>query len=131
MLWVDTNIIVRILTDDDARQRKIAAALFASERIWIGKTVILETEWVLRSVYKFEPAIIREALARVLRLPNVVLEDDVAMLRAVALMEHGIDFADAMHVSGRPSGSPFVSFDRAFVRRAKRAGVADVAELGA
>ncbi len=53
MTAVDTNIVVRLLTGDDARQAAQAAALFRSEDIWLSKSVILETEWVLRSSVPF------------------------------------------------------------------------------
>ena len=48
---------------------------------------------------------------------------------ALSLAAQGIDFADALHLSSRPPGSNFVSFDRAFVRRAKRTGAVGVAEI--
>ena len=53
MIAVDTNILVRYLTNDDAEQAQLAIDLLnGSEHIWLPKTVLLETEWVLRSVNK-------------------------------------------------------------------------------
>jgi predicted nucleic-acid-binding protein len=52
MIAVDTNILVRYLTNDDPQQARISANLLNSkEQIWLPKTVLLETEWVLRAVY--------------------------------------------------------------------------------
>jgi len=45
---------------------------------------------------------------------------------ALALTAQGIDLADALHLTSRPAGAVFVSFDRSFVRRAKRASVPGV-----
>jgi predicted nucleic-acid-binding protein len=59
MVAVDTNILVRLLTGDDPKQAAAARSLFASEQIWIAKTVLLETGWVLRSLYGFEESAIR------------------------------------------------------------------------
>ena len=45
---IDTNIIVRLLTGDDASQCQQARHIFESHEVFIPDTVILETEWVLR-----------------------------------------------------------------------------------
>ena len=74
MLAVDTNLIVRLLTHDDAAQARRAAALFAREQIYISRTVLLESEWVLRFSYELPAGVILLALRRLVGLPNVVLE---------------------------------------------------------
>ena len=129
MTAVDTNVVVRLLTGDDRKQAAAARALFAAEPIWIAKTVLLETGWVLRSLYGFDTGAIRDALTRLLGLENVRVEDAAAVAAALALTQSGIDLADAMHLSSRPAGARFVSFDRAFVARAKKAGTGGVARL--
>ena len=126
MTAVDTNVLVRLLTGDDLGQAAAARALFASETIWIAKTVLLETGWVLRSLYGFEEDAIRDALKKLLGLRNVHAEDELSVAAALALTAKGIEFADAMHLSSRPAGARFVSFDKTFVRRAKRVGVPDI-----
>src|SRR5882762_8735435 len=122
MVAVDTNVVVRLLTGDDAKQSAAARSLFKAEQIWIAKTVLLETGWVLRSLYGFEELAIREAFTKLLGLKNVEVEDEPAVAAALALTGQGIELADAMHLSSRPMGALFVSFDQSFVRRAKRAG---------
>lgn len=129
MIAVDTNVIVRLLTADDATQTREAQLLFAAESIWIAKTVLLETAWVLRSFYKFEHAAILNGFTRLLGLENVQTEDEPSVAAALALAAHGIDFADALHVSSRPAGAALVSFDRSLVRRAQRAGAAEVTDV--
>lgn len=126
MIAVDTNVVVRLLTQDDPRQAAAAKSLFAGGPIWIAKTVLLETGWVLRSLYGYDERAIRDALTRLLGLKNVHTEDKPSMAAALALTERGIELADAMHLSGRPPGSVFVSFDKSFVRRARRAGATEV-----
>jgi len=126
MTAVDTNVLVRLLTGDEPRQAAAARALFAAEPIWIAKTVLLETAWVLRSLYGFEESAIRDAFTKLLGLKNVHIEDEPSVAAALALTMHGIELADAMHVSSRPPGARFVSFDKAFVQRARRAGAAGV-----
>lgn len=48
MLAVDTDLVVRLLTNDEPAQAKRAAAAFAANEIYIAKSVLLETEWMLR-----------------------------------------------------------------------------------
>jgi predicted nucleic-acid-binding protein len=126
MTAVDTNVVVRLLTGDDPKQAAAARSLFASEPIWIAKTVLLETGWVLRSLYAFEESAIRDAFIKLLGLKNVHTEDEPSVAAALVLTVHGIELADALHLSSKPPGAAYVSFDKSFVRRAKRAGVAEV-----
>jgi predicted nucleic-acid-binding protein len=131
MIAVDTNVVVRLLTGDDPKQAAAAKSLFAAGPIWIAKTVLLETNWVLRSLYGFDESAIRDAFTKLLGLMNVHAEDMPAMTVALAMTAHGIELADAMHLSSRPPGVPFVSFDRSDIRRATRAGAAQVSGLPA
>ena len=126
MIAVDTNVVVRLLTGDDPRQADRARALFSTELIWLSKTVLLEAEWVLRSLYGFDDASIRETFLKLIGLRNVHVEAQASLRQALDLWSHGVDFADALHLCSRPSGATFASFDRALVRRATRAGVPGV-----
>ena len=126
MTAVDTNVLVRLLTHDDPKQAAAAKSLFASQPIWIAKTVLLETGWVLRSLYGFEESAVRDAFIKLLGLKNVHAEDEPSIAAALALMVEGIELADAIHLSSKPPGAIFVSFDQSFVRRARRAGIAEV-----
>ncbi|MSV27631.1 MAG: type II toxin-antitoxin system VapC family toxin [Bryobacterales bacterium] len=128
MTAVDTNVVVRLLTGDDPKEAAAARSLFASGPIWIAKTVLLETGWVLRSLYGYDENTVHDALARLLGLTNVYTEDEPSAANALALMVQGIELADAMHLSSRPAGAVFVSFDRSFVRRATRAGIGKVSD---
>jgi len=129
MTAVDTNVVVRLLTEDDPKQAAAARSLFAAGPIWIAKTVLLEAGWVLRRLYGFEESAIRDAFSRLLGLENVHAEDESSAAAALALTAHGIEFADAMHLSSRPPGSTFVSFDKSFVRDARRAGASKVSSV--
>ena len=124
---VDTNIVVRLLVADDPTQFELAQATFAVGPIWIAKTVLLETAWVLSTAYDFEDAMVCAAFMNLFGLPNVVVEDLDAILDALDLITQGIQIADAIHLTSRPLGATFLSFDKALVRRAQRAGVPLVA----
>ena len=129
MVAADTNVLVRLLTADNREQAAAARSLFAAEAIWIAKTVLLETSWVLRSSYGFDQGAISGAFTKLLGLPNVHVEDEPCIAAALALTAHGVELADAIHLGSRPPEALFVSFDRAFIRRAKRAGARKISGI--
>jgi predicted nucleic-acid-binding protein len=129
MLAVDTNVVVRFLANDDPRQSPLTRDLFLTQSIWIAKTVLLETDWVLRNSYGMDSAAVRFALMRLLTLPLVSVEDEAAVRKALLLGDQGLDFADALHLASRPAGVRFVTFDRALIRRAKRLGESAITDL--
>lgn len=119
MIAVDTNVIVRLLTGDDARQPARARELFESETIWLAKTVVLETEWVLRRLHGFSGREVGEALAALIALPAVRCEDETAVVEALRCRENGMDFADALHLASAGTAERFVTFDADFAGRAR------------
>lgn len=119
MIGVDTNIIVRLLTGDDETQFQKARHIFSTEQLFIADTVLLETEWVLRFAYKFKPDEIRQALTKLLGLANVHVNNPENLYKVLRLYDKGLDFADAMHLVANNRYDTFLTFDKAFLRRAK------------
>ena len=130
MTAVDTNVLVRLLTEDDREQAAAARSLFEKASIWIAKTVLLETAWVLRSYTDLTRASFVRRSSNYLA-STMSTEDEPSVAAALAFTAQGVDLADALHLSSRPSGVRFVSFDRSLVRRAKFAGAAEVSGLPA
>ena len=122
MLAVDTNVLVRLITQDDAAQVTRAARLFQREQIWIAKTVLLETEWVLRYVYGFTPQDITDALQGLAGLSAVHLEDPVAVNQALSWLDAGVDFADGLHLASCGEATRFASFDARLMKSAAKLG---------
>jgi predicted nucleic acid-binding protein len=120
MLAIDTNIIVRYLTGDHPRQSARAKALIDREDVFVCTTVLLETEWVLRSVYGYRPAQVAKALRAFAGLPHATVEDAGLAAQALDWMEGGMDFADALHLSKAQDCDAFVSFDQRFARAANQ-----------
>ncbi len=88
---LDTNLLVRLLTNDDPQQaRRVADLIDASSACFVPITVVLELEWVLRGADQLS----RETIGR------------------------GLDFAGALHLLRSEGCAALVSFDRAFVRTA-------------
>ncbi len=61
MISLDTNVVVRVLVDDDHAQATRAMKRLRSDNAWVSRTVLLETEWVLRHAYRLDAAKIRKA----------------------------------------------------------------------
>ncbi len=121
VIAVDTNIVVRLLTGDDPAQLERARRLFETDMIFLPKTVVLETEWVLRSLYGLASRNIVHALSALVALPQVRCEDSAAILSALELVRQNLDFADALHLASSSGAEKFATFDRSLVRRAKAA----------
>lgn len=119
MIAVDTNLIVRIVTNDDHDQVRRAVALFERERIFIAKTVLLEVEWVLRFSYQLARDVIAHALRKVIGLTNVEVENPDVVSIALDWHEQGLDFADALHLASSSRAERFATFDK---KMAKLAG---------
>jgi predicted nucleic acid-binding protein len=129
MRAVDTNVLVRYLTNDDPDQSARAGRLVTGEAVFVPLTVLLETEWVLRSVYGFAPGDVINALRGFAGLPTVALENPATAARALEWAERGMDFADALHLASAQPHDGFVSFDKALARAARRAGALPVTAL--
>lgn len=126
MLAVDTNVIVRYLTNDHPQQSPRARKLVDGQDVWVATTVLLETEWVLRSVYRFTPVQIAAALRQFAGLPRVTLENPALAAQALDWVELGLDFADALHLGASGRCEAFATFDTDFIKAAKKARAGNV-----
>lgn len=115
---IDTNVVVRFLVADDKDQAKAARAVIEAGEIFIARTVLLESEWVLRSGYDFAPLHISTALRGLAGLPGVTVEEPAVLARALEWMESGMDFADALHLAKAEGCTAFLSFDRKLAKAA-------------
>lgn len=119
MVAVDTNVVVRLLTQDDEQQYNDSLKLFQEQDIFMPDTVILETEWVLRFAYNFKPDEICKAFRNLFGLPNVQLTNGNLMAQVLQWHEHGLDFADALHLAQCQECAEIYTFDSKFVKKAK------------
>lgn len=119
MIAVDTNVVVRLLTEDDKQQYERSLKLFQQPDVFIPDTVILETEWVLRCAYQFQPSDICAAFRRLLGLPNVQVTNGVLVAQVLQWHEDGLDFADAFHLAHSRNCRVVYTFDQKFVRKTK------------
>jgi len=99
-MGLDTNVLVRYLTQDDAKQaavaaREIEAAAERGDRLHIHPLVLCELVWVLDAAYGFPKADILRALERILRTAQFEFADKDVLWQALADYRGGRgDFAD-------------------------------------
>lgn len=118
MIAVDTNVLVRLLVQDDEVQAAKAEQLFNDNQIFIADTVLLETEWVLRFAYKLSADDIHLGLSQLLGLDNVVVRDQEAIQKALNWFHTGLDFADAWHLAQSQQCKGFATFDVKLIKKA-------------
>ena len=120
MAALDTNILVRWLTNDDANQCAIVARLFDAaiskgERLFVTDTVMLELEWVLRTKYHFDRQKVTVALNALLDATELVFQTEPALEKALWLFKQTgpRDFADCLHIAlvSHSGQGPLLTFD--------------------
>lgn len=118
-IGIDTNIVVRAIVKDEEQQAKISLSILQFVETYICHTVILETVWVLESVYKLSKADIVRGLKLVFGLPKVSLEDSSAIALTLKWYDSGLDFGDALHLATTQRYKTFCTFDKALIKKAQ------------
>ena len=121
MIALDTNILVRLVLQDDESQARAAERLVVRARremtpIWISDVVLCELVWVLTRRAGLARGDIANAIDQLLRTELIVVNDPGVADRALAAYRDGKgDFADyVIREQGRAAGaSDVATFDRA------------------
>jgi predicted nucleic-acid-binding protein len=123
MIALDTNMLVRALVADHPDQVAVVRQLMESDTVFISRTVLLETEWVLRARYKKAPADLLAFFQALLETDDTVIEAAEEVRNALDWYAQGADFADALHFAA--CGTAVMhTFDRNFCKAALAAGIA-------
>ncbi len=119
MISIDTNALVRMLIEDDKDQfqavRKVISLVEKnSGQILLLSEVLMETIWVLESIYQCTREDISEFLERLTITPTFTFADPVVIRRAVHQYKQGGDFADLIIVGKAKENraKKFLSFDK-------------------
>ena len=115
MRAVDTNVLVRLITRDDAKQAAAAEA-FVANGAWVPHLALAEATWVLASVYDRAPDAIATAVEMLVNHEHLTLQDEDAVTAAVTQFRRrpAIGFSDCLMVEvARKAGhGPLATFDR-------------------
>lgn len=102
MLGIDTNVLVRLLVEDDKAQctrakRLVDTAIANGEPVFVSLLVLLETEWVLRSCYGIGKAEILDVISRALESVELAFEDEQTIEESLFhWRDSSADFADCL-----------------------------------
>lgn len=122
VIAVDTNVVVRFIVADHPQQFEQSKALFKRGGVLITLSVLLESEWVLRSNFNFSRDSIADAFSMLVGLESVSFDPPELIERVIAAHRDGVDFADALHVlSAELAGAEkLATFDKDLGRRSAR-----------
>jgi len=115
MRAVDTNVLVRLLTRDDARQVAVADA-FVRRGAWVSLLALAEAVWVLTAAYERSEAEIATAVEMLLNHKDLVLQDSEVVAAALESFRSRpmLGFSDCLLLElARKAGHlPLGTFDR-------------------
>ncbi len=119
MIALDTNALVRLLVEDDAEQAGMVQQLviFAEEKsinLLILPEVLLETVWVLESVFQCKRSEISKFLQALIATATFTMPDDAVIRSVIRQYQKGADFADAliMNQAKKEKAVALFSFDK-------------------
>jgi predicted nucleic-acid-binding protein len=123
-ITADTNVLVRALTGDDARQSPVACDILArADVVALAVPALCELVWVLSQGYGFSSVEIAQAIRRIVDSDNVIVNRP-ATEAGLTMLDRGGDFADGVIAhEGRWLGAEiFASFDKKAVKLIRAAG---------
>jgi predicted nucleic-acid-binding protein len=119
MRAIDTNVLVRLITRDDAGQAR-QSDHFVEKGAWVSTLALAEAVWVLGSVYGLDAAGLATAVEMLLSHKNLTLQDADVVGAALDLFRSrpALGFSDCLMLQlARKAGHlPLGTFDRALGR---------------
>lgn len=120
--FVDTNLFIRYLTDDDPVHTDAVESIFirvkeGKETVQTSVLVIVEIVWVLESIFKKSRDEIKEMIQKIINTQNLMVENRDILLQGLEIYsQKNIDFVDAYHaVFLKSTGEKIIySFDQDF-----------------
>ncbi len=120
MIAIDTNVVLRFLVADDPHQAEMASDCVASG-IFVSHSVLMETEWVMRTVYRLGRERIADSLSDFIELGKVEVEYRDDLRWALKRYRLGADWAGLLHLIASRPHAAFVTFDRSLPKDAGKA----------
>ena len=115
MRAVDTNVLVRLMTRDNAKQVAVAET-FVANGAWVPNLAIAEATWVLASVYDRGPEAVATTVEMLLSHEHLTVQDGEVVAAAVAQFRQypKVRFSDCLivEVARKAGHTPLGTFDR-------------------
>lgn len=119
MLAIDSNVLLRLITRDDAGQLRTAEE-FSAKGAWVSHIVLAETMWILDSVYDLSREQISTAVEMLLNHQVLTLQDADVVTATLSHFRRysSVDFSDclALEIARKAGHIPLATFDRDFAK---------------
>ena len=122
MLTIDTNILLRYALNDNAKLSAKAKEIIEDNTCYVPLLALAEMGFVLGSVYEAKPAEIVAYAKSLMQQKNLRFEHESRVLQALAGIEAGIDWFDALLWAAAPVKHEFVTLDKKFASKATKLG---------
>lgn len=131
-MWaIDTNLLVRYYTQDDAKQTKRALTWLQEHApCFVPVSVVQELYWVLENAYAMPTKQVLVVLQHLAGSPAFQLESAPAIQQALQVAEQGLEFPDALHWALSSHCQGLATFDdKGFAKRAQKMGLVPVVSV--
>ena len=123
MMGLDTNVLVRYLTQDDPEQSRIATREIETDNasFFISSMCMCELVWVLETAYNYDRSTISDTLKKILQTRQFTFDNKALMEKALAdYKKNKRDFSDYLlgHKSKQAGCNKTLTFDRALKNHA-------------
>jgi len=120
LIALDTNLLVRLLVNDDPTQAAkveswLAKHTSAARPVWVDHVVLCELAWVLERSYGYPRSDVNACIAALLNHKSLTVESPELVRQALALhASQSADFSDYLLAARAQAAghSPVLTFDK-------------------
>ncbi len=122
MLTIDTNILLRYALNDNAKLSAKAKHIVEGDTCYVPLLALAEMGFVLGSVYEAKAAEVVAYARSLMRQKNLRFEHESRVIQALAGVDAGLDWFDALLWAAAPVQHEFVTLDKKFANKATKLG---------
>ncbi len=123
MIRLDTNYIIRYLTNDNEKMASIAEDVILNKNPYISNEVFAEVVYVLIGVYKIPKKDVSDMLTQLISFKNIQVEDKIIISNALQIFQNkNLDFVDCILCS-YATKNEIKTFDKKLLKCIKNNGL--------
>ncbi len=122
MLTIDTNIMLRYALNDNPKLSARAKEIIEGNTCYVPLLALAELGFVLGFVYEAKPADVVAYAKRLMQQKKLRFEHESRVLQAMAGVEAGVGWFDALLWAAAPVQHEFVTLDKKFASKAAKLG---------
>ncbi len=122
MLTIDTNILLRYALNDNPMLSARAKSIIEDDTCFVPLLALAEMGFVLSSVYEASTVEVVAHTRALMQQKNLRFEHESRVLQAMAGIEAGVDWFDALLWASAPPQHEFATLDKKFANKATKLG---------